>query len=108
MQSTDAGIKMYDQEKLKPEVRDAALSAALSVLATKGVSPSDATRAYSTDLMLSAVSDGAEHTDDHYREHGASRHAFEAYHAAKDAAVAEIARLDPVREDFRVLFFATD
>jgi hypothetical protein len=104
MNDNEASLQMFDQEKLAPEVRDAALAAALAVLSREGVSASAAVHAYSMDLMLAAVSEGAEHTDDHYRERGASLHAFEAYHASKGAAEAEIARLDPANASFKILF----
>lgn len=104
MGENEPSLEMFDQEKLKPEARDAALAAALAVLSGEGVSASAAVHAYSTDLMLAAVSEGDEHTDDHYREHGASLRAFEAYHAARDAAAGEIARLDAANAGFYVLF----
>lgn len=108
MNDNEASLKMFDQERLKPEARYSALAAALAVLSREGVSPPAAVHAYATDLMLAAVSDGEEHSDAHYREHGASLHAFEAYHAARDAAVEAIARLDPANADFCVLFSVSD
>lgn len=97
-------LAMFGQDKLEPDARDAALAAALAVLSRDGISESAAVHSYSTDLMLAAVSDGDEHTDDHYREHDASLRAFEAYHAAREAAAAEIAKFDPANQGFSILF----
>lgn len=104
MNDNEASLQMFDQDKLRPEARHAALASALAVLSREGVSASAAVHAYATDLMLAAVSDGDEHTDDHYREHGARLHAFEAYHAARYAAEAEIAEHDPANAGFCILF----
>lgn len=104
MGDNERSLAMFGQDKLKPDARDAALAAALAALSRQGVTASAAVDAYSTDLMLAGVSDGDEHTDDHYREHGSSLHAFEAYHVARQAAAAEIAKFDPANEAFSVLF----
>ena len=105
MNDNEGSLQIFDQDKLQPEVRDAALASALAVLSREGVGAAEAVRAYGIDLMLAGVSDGEEHTDDHYREHGASLRAFEAYHAAKEAAETEIANIDPANAGF-VVFFA--
>lgn len=104
MNDNEGSLQMFGQDQLKTEVRDAALAAALAALLREKVTPAAAVRAYGVDLLLAGVSDGQEHTDGHYREHGASLHAFEAYWAAKDAAKAEIAKLDPANAGFVVLF----
>ena len=95
MNDNEASLHFFDQDKLRPEVRHAAIAAALAVLSREGVSASAAVHAYSTDLMLAAVSDGDEHTDGHFQEHGSSLRAFSAYHAARDVAEEEIANHDP-------------
>ena len=104
MGDNERSLAMFGQDRLKPDARNAALAAALADLSREGVSASAAVHAYSTDLILAAISDGDEHTDDHYREHGASLRAFRAYHAAREAAAAEIAKFDPANEAFSVLF----
>ncbi len=104
MQDSETSFQMYGQEALKPEARDAALAAARSMLARAGVSASHAARAFQADLILAEGLVEHERTDAHYREHGASLEACEAYYDARSAAEAEITRLDPANAEFCVLF----
>lgn len=108
MNDNEASLAMFGQDKLQPDARRAAVAAALALLAREGVSAAAAVHAYSTDLMLAAVSDGAAHTDAHYRQHGASLRAFDVYHAARSAAAATIAEHDPANAWFHVLFSLAD
>lgn len=104
MSGNDAPLTFYDQEKLDPTVRDAAISAANALLAERGISIAAAIRAYQAELLLADELDGAELTEEDFQTHGSSLRACDAYHDARDAASAEIARLDPARADFKILF----
>ena len=44
MNDNEASLQMFDQDKLRPEARHAALASALAVLSSEGVSASDITR----------------------------------------------------------------
>ena len=99
----DGKLTIYGQEKLAPDARDAALAAAQSVLSREGVSAREAVQAAGVDLLLAEGLAPDERTDEHFREHGATLQALEAHDAAKDAAAAEIARLDPANTGFAVL-----
>lgn len=87
-----SGLTIYGQDQLAPDVREAGLAAAHAVLSSKGVTAADAVAAYGVDLLLAEGLSPEERTDAHFREHGASLRAAEAYCAAKEAAEAEIAR----------------
>lgn len=100
----DGKLTIYGQEKLSPEVRDAALAAAHDVLSREGVSAREAVQAAGVDLLIAEGLEPDERTDDHFREHGATLHAAETHSAATEAAQAEIARLDPDNAGFHVLF----
>lgn len=100
----DGRLTIYDQERLRPDVRDAALAAAHAVLSREGVSAREAVQAAGVDLLLAEGLAPDERTDEHFREHGAALQAIEAHDAAKDAAAAEIARLDPANTGFAILF----
>lgn len=100
----DAGLKIYGQEALKPEVRDAALAAADAALSRHGIMAREAVKAAGVDLLLAEGVEPDDRTDAHFREHGATLKAAEAHDAAKAAASAEIARLDPASADFVVMF----
>lgn len=102
-----SGLTIYDQDKLTPEARDAAISEANAVLSREGVSAREAVQAAAVDLLLAEGLKPDERTDEHFREHGATLHALNAYDAAKDAAAAEIARLDPANVGFAILFSAS-
>lgn len=102
--SDDGILAIYGQDALTPEVRQSALAAAHAVLSGDGISAREAVEAYAVDLLLAEGLDVAERTDAHFREHGSSLRAAEAYSAAQEAAEAEIVRLDPAYEGFRVLF----
>jgi len=104
MGDDEASLTMFDQDKLKPDARHAALAAAFNVLTRDGVSAAAAVHAYSTDLLLAEGLEPDERTDDHFREHGASLKACETYSAARDAAAAEIAKRDSANSGFPVLF----
>lgn len=104
MRVSEPSLVMFDQDKLKPEARHAALAAAHSALSRDGVTAADAVGAYGVDLLLAEGLEPEERTDEHFREHGASLKACEAYHAAVDAAEAEIAKRDPANSCFPVLF----
>lgn len=97
-------LRMFGLQSLDPETQQAALAAAQSILSRDGVTPSEAIRAYQADLMLADGLAEDERTDEHYREHGASLKACEAYYAARDAAEAEIAKHGPANAGFKVLF----
>jgi len=99
----DGKLTIYGQEKLEPDVRDSALAAAHDVLSREGVSPREAVQAASVDLLLAEGLAPDERTDEHFREHGATLQALEAHDAAKDAAAAAVARLDPANTGFAVL-----
>ena len=99
----DGKLTIYGQEKLTPDARDAALAAAQSVLSREGVSAREAVQAASVDLLLAEGLAPDERTDEHFREHGATLQALEAHDAAKDAAAAAVARLDPANTGFAVL-----
>lgn len=103
MNDNEASLTMFDQDNLAPEVRYAALASAHAVLSGKGVTAAEAVRAYGVDLLLAEGLEPEERTDEHFREHGASLRACEAYYAAVDAAKAEIAKRDPANEDFKFL-----
>lgn len=103
-----SGLSMFDQEKLKPEARVAALAAAQAVLERHGVSAAAAVAAYGVDLLLAEGLEVDERTDAHFAEHGASLTALSAYHAAREAAEVEIARLDPASAGFPILFSPAD
>ena len=100
----DGKLTIYGQEKLTPDARDAALAAAHAVLSREGVSAREAVQAAGVDLLLAEGLAPDERTDEHFREHGATLQAIEAHDAAKDAAAAEIARLDPANTGFAILF----
>lgn len=104
MSVSEPSLVMFDQDKLKPEARHAALAAAHAALSRDEVTAADAVGAYGVDLLLAEGLEPDERTDEHFREHGASLKACEAYHAAVEAAEAEIARRDPVNSCFHVLF----
>lgn len=108
MDSANFSLAMFDQNKLTPEARDAALAAAFAVLSREGVAASDAVAAYRVDLLLAEGLAPDERTDDHFRDHGASLHAAEAYCAAREAAEAAIAQHDPANAGFRILFSLAD
>lgn len=95
---------MFDQDKLNPEVRHAALAAALALLSREEVTAAAAVRAYGVDLLLAEGLEPEERTDEHYREHGASMKACAAYYDAVDAAEVEIAKMNTANPGFRVLF----
>lgn len=99
----DDKLTIYGQEKLRPDVRDAALAAAHAVLSREGVSPREAVQAAGVDLLLAEGLAPDERTDEHFREHGATLRAAEAHSTAKEAAQAEITRLDPANAAFHVL-----
>jgi hypothetical protein len=100
----DGQLTIYGQEKLAPEVRDAALAAAHTALSREGVSPREAVQAAGVDLLLAEGLTPDERTDEHFIEHGATLRAAEAHSAATEAAQVEIARLDPDNAGFHVLF----
>lgn len=107
MNDNEASLQIFDQDKLKPEVRHAALAAAHAALSSEGITAATAVRAYGVDLLLAEGLEPEERTDEHFREHGASLKACETYYAARDAAVAEIAKHDPADAGFKVLFSLT-
>ena len=100
----DGKLTIYGQEKLTPDARDAALAAAHAVLSREGVSAREAVQAAGIDLLLAEGLEPEDRPDEHFREHGATLHALEAHDAAKDAAAAAIARLDPANTGFAILF----
>lgn len=100
----NVGLKMFGQEKLKLDARDAALAAANAVLSRRGIPARDAVKAAGVDLLLAEGIQPDDRTDAHFREHGSSLSAAEAHDAAKEAAAAEIARLDPDNAGFAILF----
>lgn len=100
----DSRLTIYGQEKLRPDVRDAALAAAHAALSREGVTPAAAVQAAGIDLLLAEGLEPQERTDAHFREHGATLRAAEAHDAAREAAQAKIARLDPGNAGFHVLF----
>ena len=101
-------LAMFGQDTLEPAVRQAALTAALAVLARQGVTAPEAVKAYAVDLLLAEGLSESERTDAHFREHGASLQAAEAYCLAREAAEAEIARHDTDGARFAVLFSVAD
>lgn len=98
------GLTIFGQEKLTPAARDAALAAANAVLSREGVSAREAMQAAGIDLLLAEGLEPDDRTDEHFREHGATLHALKTHEGAKDAAAAEIARLDPANAGFAILF----
>lgn len=104
MNDNESSLTMFDQDKIKPEARHAAIAAAHAVLAREGITAATAVRAYGVDLLLAEGLEPEERTDEHFREHGASLKACEAYYAAVDAAETEIAERDPANSYFHVLF----
>jgi hypothetical protein len=104
MNDNEASLAMFDQAKLKPDVRHAALATAHAILSREGITAAAAVRAYGVDLLLAEGLEPEERTDEHFREHGASMKACEAYYVARDAAAAEIAKLDPANSGFKILF----
>lgn len=100
----DGKLTIYGQEKLRPDVRDAALVVAHAVLSREGVSACEAVQAAGVDLLLAEGLEPDERTDAHFREHGATLHAAETHSAATEAAQAEVTRLDPDNAGFHVLF----
>lgn len=104
MDGKAASLRMFGLQSLDPQIGEAALVAAQSILSREGVTASEAIRAYQADLMLAEGLAEDERTDDHYQEHGASLKACEAYYAARDAAEVAIAKLDPASSGFKVLF----
>ena len=99
----DGKLTIYGQEKLTPDARDSALAAAHAVLSREGVSAREAVQAAGVDLLLAEGLAPDERTDEHFREHGATLRALETHDAAKNAAAAEIIRLDPENAEFVVL-----
>lgn len=85
-------LTIYGQDKLAPDMRVAALAAANAALSREGVTATEAVAAYGVDLLLAEALAPDERTDAHFREHGASLRATEAYCAARQAAETEIAR----------------
>ncbi len=108
MDASDTRLAMFGQDTLEPAVRQAALTAAQAVLARKGVTAQEAVKAYAVDLLLAEGLNESERTDAHFREHGASLQAAEAYCLAREAAEAEIARYDTDGARFAVLFSVAD
>lgn len=104
MNDNESSLAIFDQDNLKPEVRHAAIAAAHAVLSREGITAAAAVRAYGVDLLLAEGLEPEDRTDEHFREHGASLKACEAYYAAVDAAAAEIAECDPANACFHVLF----
>ncbi|MBB6425162.1 hypothetical protein [Sphingopyxis sp. JAI128] len=102
-----SGLTIYGQDKLTPEARDAAISEANAVFSREGISAREAVQAAAVDLLLAEGLGPDERTDEHFREHGATLHALNAHDAAKDAAAAEISRLDPANVGFAILFSAS-
>lgn len=98
------GLSIYGQDNLKIDVRDAALAAANAVLSRTGITAREAVKAAGVDLLLAEGLQPEDRSDAHFREHGSTMSALEAHNAAKDAAAAEIARLDPDNADFVILF----
>lgn len=107
MNDNEASLQMFDQDKLQPEARDAALAAARAILSREGITAAEAVSAYEADLLFAEGLEPEERTDEHFREHGASLKACGTYCAARDAAVAEIARHDPAEARLNVLFSLT-
>ena len=107
MNDNEASLQFFDQEKLRPEVRHAALAAAHAALSRDGVTAPEAVRAYGVDLLLAEGLEPEERTDEHFQEHGATLKACDTYYAARNAAAAEIAKLDPAEAGFKVLFSLT-
>lgn len=108
MDGKAASLRMFGLQSLDPQIGEAALASAQSILSRNGVTASEAIRAYQADLMLAEGLPEAERTDEHYREHGASLKACEAYYAARDAAELAIAKLNPANTGFKVLFTLAD
>lgn len=108
MDASDARLGMFGQDTLEPAVRQAALTAAQEVLAREGVAAQEAVKAYAVDLLLAEGLSESERTDAHFREHGASLQAAEAYCLAREVAEAEIARHNPDGTRFAVLFSVAD
>ena len=106
MNDNETSLQIFDQDQLKPDVRNAALAAAQAALSRSGVTAAQAVSAYGIDLLLAESLAPAERTDEHFQEHGASLKACEAYYAAVDAAEAEITKRDPAKSCFHVLFSA--
>ncbi len=104
----DGKLTIYGQEKLTPDVRDAALAAAHAVLSREGVSAREAVQAAGIDLLLAEGLEPGERTDEHFRDHGATLRAAEAHSAAIEAARAEITRLDPANAGFVIRFTGAD
>lgn len=104
----EAGLKMFGQEKLNLDVRDAALAAANAVLSRRGIPARNAVKAAGVDLLLAEGVKPEERTDARFREHGSTLSALEAHEAASEAAASEIARLDPANADFAILFSVAD
>ena len=104
MNDARSRLTIFGQEKLDPKVRDAAIAAAQAVLLREGVSARAAVKAAGVDLLLAEGLSPDERSDDHFREHGATLREVEAHDAAKEAAQAVIARLDPEYAGFHVMF----
>jgi len=102
--SENETLGFFGEDALPAMVRQAALVAAQLILSNDCISAREAVDAYAVDLLLAEGLDVAERTDAHFREHGSSLRAAEAYSAAQEAAEAEIVRLDPAFEGFRVHF----
>jgi len=85
-------LTIYGQDQLAADVRAAALAAANAALSREAVTAAEAVAAYGVDLLLAEALTPDERADAHFREHGASLRAAEAYCAAREAAEAEIAR----------------
>jgi hypothetical protein len=98
------GLSIYGQDNLKIDVRDAALAAANAVLSRTGITAREAVKAAGVDLLLAEGLEPEERTDAHFREHGSTMEALEAHNEARDAAAAEIARLEPDSADFVIMF----
>lgn len=103
MNDNEASLRIFDQDKLTPGVRQAALAAAHAVLSREGITAEAAVRAYGADLLLAEGLPPEERTDEHYREHSASLKACEAYYAAVQAAETEIGKRDPANACFHLL-----
>lgn len=87
-----SALTIYGQEQLAADVRAAALAAASAALSRDGVTAAEAVAGYGVELLLAEGLSPEERTDAHFREHGTSLRAAEAYCAAREAAEGEIAR----------------
>lgn len=108
MEANQPQLAMFGQDTLEASVRQGALTAAQVVLDREGVTAQEAVKAYAVDLLLAEGLRENERTDAHFREHGVSLQAAEAYCLAREAAEAEIARHNPNDLRFAVLFSVAD